>query len=102
MRRGRGADEQEREVQAWRASGLTAEAFCARRGFSAQSLFRWAAAKRSVALTRPTEFVRLEVAATSMAAGVVIELGAARIRVDRGFDAQLLRDVVAALTTRSA
>jgi hypothetical protein len=101
MPRGRGAEEQRREVEAWRASGLTAEAFCGRRDFSAKSLFRWAAARRSVSLTKPTEFVRLEVAATTMAAGVVVEVGAARIRVARGFDAQLLRDVVTALTASS-
>jgi hypothetical protein len=97
MPRGRGADEQQREVELWRASGLTAERFCARRGYSPKSLFRWAAAARSAVVMRPTEFVRLEVASTPGVAGLVVEVGVGRIRVERGFDRELLRDVVAAL-----
>jgi hypothetical protein len=42
-------------------------------------------------------FVRLEVAASPRSSALVVEVGAARIQVERGFDAEHLRAVVAAL-----
>ncbi len=99
MPRHRRVDEQQREVAGWRASGLSAEAFSARRGYSPKSLLRWAAAAEALTVTRPAEFVRLEIAPRATAASeIVVEVGAARVRVGRGFDPVLLRDVVSALS----
>ena len=98
MPRHRRVDEQQREVAAWRASGLSAAAFSARRGYSPKSLFRWASTTEALAVTKPAEFVRLEIAPRAAAAEIVVEVGAARVRVGRGFDPDLLRDVVATLT----
>lgn len=99
-RRRRGVEEQRREVEAWRASKLPAEVFAARRGFSPKSLFRWAA----LADERPRpQFVRLEVAPARMeTAELFVEVGAARVRIVTGFDARLLREVVAALAGASS
>lgn len=44
------------------------------------------------------KFVRLEIAGQPE---LVVEVGAVRIRVGRGFDASLLRDLVAALGART-
>lgn len=89
-------------VHQWRASGLSASAFARRHGFAPQNLPRWAArldssspAPAPAALT----FVRLE---TAPRAPLVVEVGAARVRVEPGFDPALLREVVVALTARPA
>lgn len=89
------------EVAAWRASGISMGRFAMGRGYSRSSLEKWARATRTddVAIVSPT-FVRLEV---ERAPGeLVVEVGAARIRVGRGFDATLLSDIVATLGARRA
>ena len=99
MRRRRGAAEQEREVQGWRSSGLTAGQYAARRGYSVASLMRWAkAAPAEVGATGAApRFVQLLVATSPRSSVLVVEVGGARIRVEPGFDAEHLRAVVAAL-----
>jgi hypothetical protein len=57
---------------------------------------KWAAAAR-----REHAFVRLEVAEgppSSPSSDVVLEIGAVRVRVTRGFDAAVLRQIVTALS----
>ena len=91
---GRSRDDIQREVAAWRASGQSMARFAGTRGYSRSSLEKWAREQRnreSAAL----EFVRVEVVPS--AAGLLVEIGTARIRVSAGFDATLLRQVVAAL-----
>jgi len=60
---------------------------------------RWA--KAAPADVGPKEaaprFVRLEVATVPRSSALMVEVGAARIRVEPGFDAEHLRAVVAAL-----
>jgi hypothetical protein len=93
-------DESERrdEVARWRASGQSAAAYCAFHGMSAQSLRRW----RKEVEGRPSSpapgFVRVEVARHPLQCGLTLEVGRARLRVERGFDAELLRDVVEVLS----
>jgi hypothetical protein len=97
MRRRRGQAEQQREVAGWRASGQPAREYAARRGYAKESLERWARdAGASQELTAP-RFVRLEVVAEAQPRGLVVEVGAARIVVEPGFDAAHLRAIVAAL-----
>jgi hypothetical protein len=102
MRRWRRAAEREREVDGWRASGLTAAQYAARRGYSVESLRRWT--KKAVASKRMSapQFVRLEIAASPRNRALVVEVGAGRILVEPGFDAEHLRAVVAALAEKSA
>lgn len=80
-------------MAAWRASGLSKGDFAAKRGYSRTALDKWS--KKEAAMT-PT-FLRLEIERTR-ALDVVVEVGAARIRVQQGFDATLLAQVVAALS----
>lgn len=96
MAKHRSAAEREREVEGWRSSGCSAAAYAARRGYSQASLSRWAA---DMTTERP-EFVRIELA-SRIVRELVVEIGEAQVRVRRGFDASLLREVVAALSTEA-
>jgi hypothetical protein len=95
----RSRQEQRAEVVAWRASGMTLAKFATSRGYSRSSLEKW---NRMVREERPTaiepKFVRLEIGPQPE---LVVEVGTVRIRVGRGFDASLLRDLVAALEARA-
>lgn len=97
MGRQRSAGEWRGEVEAWRASGASAGAFAKVRGYSASSLIRWG--ERT-----PTQsFLRLEVVpAAKGPSGFVVAVGRAEVRVERGFDAELLRSVVEALSLQVA
>lgn len=89
MTKRRTRSERAAEVTRWRQSGLSARVYATERGVSRGSLLRWAA-------EAGPEFVRVELVEAA-AAELVVEVGPARVRVARGFDAELLRDVVAAL-----
>lgn len=86
-------------VRAWRESGESAEAFARGKGFAASTLRFWASRLR-----RPSEQPRVvqlvpkrAAVATKAASELVIEVGAARVRLARGFDPELLAEVVRAL-----
>jgi hypothetical protein len=109
-------------IREWRASGLSAEDFATSKGCKASTLC-WAssllrrAAKSPAAMTpssaethsraRPERrtrgsgeaprFLPLRTRPRTEAAEMVVEIGAARIRVLRGFDVSLLSEVVRAL-----
>lgn len=71
--------------------------FASRRDYSRSSLEKWARAVRdaeSKAESIQPTFVQLQVVSSPE---VVVEIGGARVRVGRGFDRDLLVDVVAAL-----
>ena len=83
-------------VAEWRASGETAEEFARGRGYAATTLRWWSS--RLGREASAAGFVRLVPRAVAPAEGaIVIEVGAARVRVTHGFDAVLLARVVAAL-----
>ncbi len=103
---GRVATKQKRQewisrIDAWRTSGLSARAFASREGVSVSSLFAWSrrlsgeAGPRflRVVPTRQAEVTELPASPASL----VIAVGSATIRVDAGFDASLLSQVVRAL-----
>jgi hypothetical protein len=93
-------DESERrdEVARWRASGQSAAAYCASHGMSEQSLRRWRNEVEGRPSSRAPGFVRIEVARRPPSRVLTLEVGRARVRVEAGFDAELLRDVVEALS----
>lgn len=100
--------ERRREVEGWRASGEGVERYAARRGYSATTLRKWiasvggeAGAARAAKAKAPA-LVRVVAQSAAEAAEVVIEVGAARIRVPQTFDAALLRSVVIALSERAS
>ena len=92
MPRHRTKEERARVVQAWRASGESAYLFARANGVALNSLKRWACAA-----PEEQRFLRLEVAAAA-ATAIAVEVGAARVVVEKGFDRALLRAVVEALS----
>lgn len=91
MPRHRSKEERARLVQAWRASGESALRFARANGVALNSLKRWADA-----VPEAQRFVRLEVAPA--AATIAVQIGGARVVVEKGFDRALLRAVVEALS----
>lgn len=83
-------------VAAWRGSGLSAAAFCANRGITTSSLRHWAKRLRD---SSPVPEVRLArvVAPGASDEPVVIETRGVRVSVRRGFDRDVLREVLGIL-----
>jgi transposase-like protein len=100
-------------VAAWDSSGLSAEAFASERGLVETTLRWWKAELESRARgetrrrpprreDRPMEAVRLArvvrpANSSASSGGIVVQVGAARVVVESGFDPRLLRELVAAL-----
>jgi hypothetical protein len=83
-------------VEAWRASGESARAFAARHEFSAATLY---ARARELSRGASPRFVELvPKAETTPASEIVVEVGAARVRVGAGFDRAVLAEVLRALS----
>src|SRR5258708_7066869 len=83
-------------VREWRASGETALEYASRHGFAASTLHGWSS---RLPPTEAPGFLRLvpKTPEASPSADIVVEVGAARVRVGAGFDRGLLADVVRAL-----
>ena len=101
MVRTRSKSEKRAEVEAWRASGISMARFARERGYSHSTLEKWAQAVREEdkSISAP-RFVRL--AAASVPSALVVEIGAARVRVEQGFDPGLLREVISALEGKAS
>ena len=89
-------------VADWRASGLTADEFAARRGLSPNTLRYWAYRRKKPEPVVPSlEMVRVErgavAASTQGRCSIVVELAEARIIVPPGTDPTTLRVVLDAL-----
>lgn len=91
-------------VRDWRASGKTAEAFAVGQNFEPTTLRYWASRLKTEAASKPStpmaRVVRVGPRALRDSAGgsgLEVAVGDARIVVRRGFDAELLRQVAAAL-----
>lgn len=89
-------------IERQRISGLSVAVFCRRDGVAASSFFAWKRKLDSVPAT--PAFVEASVASTPpprSAGRVEVRLrGGRRVRVGRGFDRDLLAEVVAALEAR--
>jgi transposase len=93
-----------RTVAQWKRSGLTAEVFAEQQGLNVHSLRGWSSAlQRPSVTTSHTGFARvvaIDSAATRPAEPAMVEVVLASgrvVRVGKGFDPGLLREVVAAL-----
>jgi hypothetical protein len=94
-------------VAEWRQSGKTAEEFAEGRGFEGSTLRLWASRlKTRISETSEEAPVGVRMArvvrraapeTTPSDAGVVVEVGRARIIVRRGFDWSVLREVIESL-----
>jgi hypothetical protein len=94
-------------VQAWRASGKTAEEYASAFEFQASTLRYWASRLKTESAEKPVVMARVvrrrsralvvQPVGADVQSEVAVEVGRARIIVRRGFDAELLRQVAAAL-----
>ena len=90
-------------VSAWRASGLTAPAFCVGKDFKPGGLRYWSSRLGKGVGSAPGKAVRLARVvrragpAEAMETPIVIELGSARVGVRRGFDPGVLSAVLGVL-----
>jgi hypothetical protein len=94
-------------VQAWRASGKTAHEYASAFEFQASTLRYWASRLKTESAEKPAVIARVvrrksralvvERGDAGVQAEVEVAVGEARIIVRRGFDAELLRRVAAAL-----
>ena len=100
MRRRYTAQQREQLIEAVRTSGESARAVAERMGVSASAAYLWMKAART---TKKPQFARLvREPRTAAVPPLVLRVGGASIRVAAGFDAELLRAVVSALSTRAA
>jgi transposase-like protein len=99
MRRRYTAQQREHLIETVRTSGEPVRAAAERMGVSVSAAYLWMKAARTT--TRP-QFARLVPGPRAMVTSLVLRVGDAAIQVDSGFDAELLRAVVSALSTRAA
>lgn len=84
-----------REIVAQQAgSGKNVKAFCEEHGLKPWQFLYWRAALRP----KPAEAGGFIAIPSSAAIPLIIEIGACRIKVERNFDSDLLRQVIAALS----
>ncbi|MBX3210565.1 MAG: hypothetical protein KF850_00880 [Labilithrix sp.] len=99
-------------VREWRASGKTADEFAVGFEFQASTLRYWASRLKTDAMQSPSPMlarvIRERPSSTPQAAmtratqaELAISVGGTHILVRRGFDTELLREVVAALGSAS-
>ena len=97
MRKRHTAEEREQLIAEVRATGEIPRVVAERLGVCASSAYRWVKDAASAATVEAPVFARVVPSRATPRAGVVVQLGPASIRVEAGFDAALLRAVVAAL-----
>ena len=87
-------------VRRWRNSGLSAKEYAHREGLNAATLYGWSSRLGRVVEPTPAHFIELAPSQPA-SCGLELRIGAAvSITVERGFDPQLLRDVMKVLVAR--
>jgi hypothetical protein len=108
MAHGRPRDERKAQqwrlwINEWQRSGLSVQAFCARRGLAAPSFYAWRRTLQQRAAA-PTAFVPVQVVADAVspqASALEVVLSEGRtVRIAPGFDAATLRQLLAVLEGR--
>lgn len=99
MRKQYTAEQRERLVAEVRRTGESVRVVAERLGVTASSAYLWM--KGAGAASSPPVFARVVRATLPAGRSLVLEVGRARVRVDAGFDADLLREVVSALSDAS-
>lgn len=99
MRRRYTAQQREHLIETVRTSGEPVKAVAEQMGVSVSAAYLWMKATRT---TKRPQFARLVPGPRAMVTSLVLRVGGAAIQVDSGFDAELLRAVVSALSTRAA
>jgi transposase-like protein len=98
MRKRHTAEERERLIAEVRATGEVARVVAERMGICASSAYRWMKEASPAGAPGAPVFARVLPAREALRPALVVQLGRATIRVESGFDAELLRGVVAALS----
>ena len=88
----------QRLIAAVRKSGEPIKVVAKRHGVAVSTAYLWMNRARR---EQGTAFARVVPSTTPRLARLVIEVGGVAIRIDEGFDAKLLRDVVSALGEQS-
>jgi len=96
MRRRYTARQREQLIEAVQTSGEPVAAAAERLGVTASTAYFWMKAARA---TRQPQFARLVSESPPVPASLVLRVQGVAIRVQSGFDADLLRAVVSALST---
>ena len=94
MRKRHTAEDRDRLIAEVRATGEIPRVVAERHGVCASSAYRWM--KEATPPDAPV-FARVVPARAAVRSVLVVQLGGVTIRVEAGFDAELLRGVVAAL-----
>ena len=97
MRRRYTARQREQLIEAVRTSRESVTAAAERLGVTASTAYLWMKAARAT-----PQFARLIPESPSTPASLILRIQGVAIRVEAGFDAELLRAVIAALSTRAA
>ena len=94
MRKRHTTEERDRLIAEVRATGDIPRVVAERHGVCASSAYRW---MKEAASPGAPVFARVVPSRAAVPSALVVQLGRATIRVEAGFDAELLRGVVAAL-----
>ena len=94
MRKRHTAEARERLIAEVKATGETPRVVAERLGVCASSAYRWT---KDASMASAPVFARVVPSQSASRSGFVVQLGRAAIRIEAGFDADLLRDLVAAL-----
>ena len=97
MRRRYTSKQREQLIETVRASGESVRAVATRMGVTVSTAYLW---MKGAPISRAPQFARLVPEPRAASTSLVVRVGSAAIRVDQGFDAELLRAVVSALSTR--
>ncbi len=97
MRRRHTAEDRERLIAEVKATGDIPRVVAERLGVCESSAYRWMKDAASAAMVETSVFARVVPSRAAKPAAVVVQLERASIRVEAGFDAELLRAVVSAL-----
>ena|SRR5215831_12019455 len=98
MRRRFTAEERQRFVDEVRATGASVREVAERLGLDTSIGYRWMQAARQAG---SPAFAKLVPAGSVARRAIAVEVGGAVVRVEAGFDAELLRAVVSALSSTS-
>ena len=98
MQRRYTAKQREQLIEAVRRSGEPVKAVATRMGVSVSTGYLW---MKGAPVPGGPQFARLVPEPRVRRTSLVVEVGSVAIRVDPGFDAELLRAVVSALGTRT-
>jgi len=88
-------EDRQRILEEMRASGLGVKPFCRGAGLSPATVYQWLSRGKPRARVKFARAVRV-----SEKPSVVVEVAGARLRVEPGFDGELLRSVVCALSEK--